>query len=194
MKISEVLVSALKEVDEAGIKEEGLRVVAFGKVIDLLLGNVQASISRPNPNSRGGSVAASTDEGAMLQAIANRLKLDVEAVAQVFSIDDGELQLVIGPGKLNPRKSGATKEIALLVAAGRQAAGIDDEWTSLGVIRKVCEDYRRLDSPNFAAAIKEMEDWFSFRGNGTNREVRMSRPAWEQARELIIRLIGGGEG
>ena len=86
----------------------------------------------------------------------------------------------------------ATKQIALLIAGARQAAGID-EWTSWDQFRTVCADYKRLDSGNFAKTIREMEDVFRLRKESERKlAVTLARPGWEQFAEESSR-VGEGE-
>jgi hypothetical protein len=112
-------------------------------------------------------------------------------VAEVFEVLDGDLELIVPAGKIADRAASGTKEIALLIAGARQAAGVED-WTSLDVIREVCSDFKRLDSGNFAKTIKQMEDVFNVRRESERKMlVRMSRPGWEAFGTLVKRL--GGE-
>jgi hypothetical protein len=118
------------------------------------------------------------------------LKLDVAIIEEVYYVQDGEIKLALSTGKLESGKKAGTRQIALLLAAGRQAAGLEDH-TSFDKIREVAEDYRRYDSPNFARTLSEMEDEFSFQGSSRNRSVRVSRPGWEAASRLVNALGGG---
>jgi hypothetical protein len=191
MEVREVLVRALKEVDEADIPSE-LRAVAFGKAVDLLSTGAQDATRQLPPPRRdplgNGQPAA---ESSPLERIATRLKLDTEVVQDVFDHDDDGLRVVVSPKKLEKQDARATKQLALLVAAGRQAAGLDeDDWTNVSEIRQVAEDYRKLDPSNFAKHIAQLQDEFSVRGSGQKRALRVTRPGWDAARELVERLAG----
>jgi hypothetical protein len=193
MALKDILAEALKAVDEAEIPSE-LREIAFGKAIDLVAGTASPK-SRIDPQVKvqpQGQLAG--DASGPMQRIANKLKLDSEVVSHVYYIDpEGKnLEVVISSSRLPAGFAPAIKELALLVAAGRQAAGIDAEWTSADEIRKVCEHFKRYDSANFAAHIQQMERVFSVRGTPRKREVRMTSPAWEEATALITRLTSSG--
>jgi hypothetical protein len=194
MTPADILMAAHKAVKDAEIDDD-LRAVAFSKAVDMLLleGGLESRPTGTRLAAPPSAHAAQEDVGP-LDRIAQRLKLDRESVASTFYIKDNDFQLIVGHNKLPRAAAAATKEIALLVAAGRQAAGIDDEWTPVSIIREWCEHYKRLDTNNFAAAIKGMQDLFSFRGSTREREVRMSRPAWERAGELVSRLSSNGQG
>ena len=108
-------------------------------------------------------------------------------------LDGGTVELVLPPSRFAPAKARATEQIALLVAAARQAAGLDEDgWTSVERIRDACENFKRYDSGNFASAIKGMDDVFTVRGSGRDRRVRMTAPAWQRAKELLSDLVGAG--
>lgn len=191
MDPTSILMAAKKAVDEAGI-DEALWPVAFGKAVDILSRDVASPESAGPPAPISGSPLPLVQDGSMLSQIAQKLNLDVSVVEQVFYAEGDELQIIVGPRKVNPRAAAATKELALLLAAGRQAARVE-EWTSATTIRDVCQEYKRFDSPNFANTIKEMGEVFNFRGTGQKREVRMTRPGWDRAADLVRRLGNGVE-
>lgn len=187
IEIRDVLEQTLADVVETGIPDD-LRAVAFAKAFDMRAGATAAPV-------RGGARAAPTAPAVGDDPLANvaaRLGLDLGTVGEVFSVHDGELELITPAGKLSRRTATATKEIALLVAGGRQAAGLE-EWTSSDVIRAVCQDFKRYDSPNFAKTLREMEDVFNFRRESERKlSVRLARPGWDRAGAAVQRL-GGGE-
>jgi hypothetical protein len=191
MEVREVLVQALVEVDEANVPAE-LRSVAFGKAVDLLVARAGESTEplQPFHQTRMGNGQV-TGDAAPLGKVAARLKLDKELVQDIFDYDEDGVRVIVSPRKLDKGLGPGTKQLALLVVAGRQAAGDDEGWTSVEAIRKVCEEYNKLDSPNFAAHIKAMKNEFTLRGTAQKREVKLTRPGWEAARELVEKLAGG---
>jgi hypothetical protein len=194
MKVSDILVRALKEVDDANIPDE-LRAVAFEKAVDLVRVDAGVPIGQPQqPPGNGAAAPAGEAEPAAdttpLGRIARRLKLDIEVVKDVFDHGEQGFQVIVSPRKLEKQRQAATRQLALLVAAGRQAAGDDEDWTALDKIRTVCADYNKLDSSNFAAHIKTMGDEFTVKGSGQKREVKVTRPGWDAARELVEKLAG----
>lgn len=196
----EVLIEALKDVEEAHVPDD-LREIAFSKSFDLRAGAVAAAPGRDpgvpavgGPNLTGVSEASEAQRVAgsdLLGTIAARLKVERTTVADVFTVSDGELELIVPVGKLSSRVATATKEIALLVAVGRQAAGLE-EWTSWDEIRRWCAEFKKLDSGNFAKAMREMDDVFNTRKQSDRKlQVRLAKPGWERAADAIRRL--GGE-
>jgi hypothetical protein len=192
MEVREVLVAALKAVDDAKLPPE-LQAVAFGKAVDLVAARAGSPVPQMQPVRRDHAAGEQpAAESSPLDRIAARLKLEVEVVQDVYHYDDERgLQIVVSPRKLEKQLGGAAKQLALLVAAGRQASGLEDgEWTDIAEIREVCQEYKKLDPSNFAAHIKSMKDEFNLRGSGQKRLVKVTRPGWDAARELVEKLAG----
>jgi hypothetical protein len=190
----EVLVTTLEDVKQSDTPDD-LRMIAFSKVFDLHSGaNAPVTPSYTGLGATAGSGATTattpTSSNDLLAAIAVRVGTDRETVAEVFDQRNGELELIIGAGKLPAQVAAGTKEIALLVAGGRQAAGVE-EWTALDVVRDVCADFKKLDSGNFSKTIRSMTDEFNVRKESERKTViRVSRPGWEAFAALIKRLSG----
>ena len=186
----DVLVAVLSDVAEADVPED-LRRIAFDKLWDAHTGSSPAvsSASRSGATSPVHGATAPADTGDKLNAIAARANLDRDVVAEVFDERGGELELIIGAGKLSSSVSSGAKEIALLVAGSRQAAAIE-EWTALDSIRDVCQEFKKLDS-NFARTIQSMTSSFNVRKESERKLMfRVSRPGWEEFGKLVARLAG----
>jgi hypothetical protein len=92
------------------------------------------------------------------------------------------------------KRLGATGEIATLVVAGRQAAGIDNGWTAVSEVRAVADAKGVLDSNNFGKALTPLEkQGMRIRGSGGKREIKMNDHGFELAGQLAARLLNGGE-
>lgn len=195
VEVKDILADALKAVTEAGIPDD-LREVAFAKAVDLVGGN--GGPRTPQPGSEHAAPAgerttrrggAAGDES-LLGRMASKLGVDRDAVEAVFAETDGDIEIVVNHGKLAKGKFPAAQELALLLAAGRQAAELE-ERTSLEDIRAVCEDFKKLDQHNFNKAMNQMADEFTVQGKGKERGLRVTRPGWTKAAELVERLGGG---
>lgn len=184
MDTTALLVEALKALDDADVPED-LRPVAFECAFGHLAGGSSAAVrvtGEPIAAARG--FAADGDE---IQQIASRLGLSPELIADVFDFSGDDPEIVIATSKLDREKAAASKQLALLVTAARQAIGKED-WTSAGVIRDVCRDYGKLDSANFATTLLSMGSIFNFRGKGQQREVKLTRHGYERAATLVQEL------
>jgi hypothetical protein len=185
--------ATLEDVSIPEVPDE-LRVIAFSKVFDLRAGNAvpgasaareQAGRIRANAAENGGG------NGDVLASIADRLGLDRSTVAEVYDVEDDKPTLIVQAGKLPGNVSGATKEIALLIAGARQAAGIED-WTSVDIVRDVCSDYKRYDQGNFAKTMRQMESVFKIKKDSSGKlTVALAKPGWEDFGGLVRRF--GGE-
>jgi hypothetical protein len=185
--ISKVLSDAIKAVEEADVPDD-LRQVAFEKAVEL----AARSMVPVEPDGLAGGADSQAANGTQdpadpLARIAGKLGLPLDLVGDVFYIDSGELGIGLPTSSFDRTKAGATKQLALVIAAGRQAAGLD-EWTSSAVIRAMCQEYGRFDSANFATTLRSIGSAFSYRGKGFNLEVRLTRPGLERASELIREL------
>lgn len=181
-----LLQEALKAVEEAKVPND-LRPVAFGKAIDVLAGTgtEPPSVVR-TPAGSGGAGRG----GDPLGRIAAKLEINPETVDATFHLDDeGQVQLGVPARRLDGRKSQATKQIALLLAAGRQAAGVE-ERTPVGIIRDAVTAYGKRDEANFAGTIAEMDNVFNITGKGQQRRVKVNHAGLEDAGELAKTLTG----
>lgn len=183
-EIRELLIDLVKAVDGADVPQD-LRVAAFEKGFDALMG--EASTDHATDEAPPQIDRDVPTDGPSLAAIAKRLNLDSELVEEIYYIDGDDLGLALAASKFHPKMAAATQQIALLIAAGRQAGGWD-EWTNTSRIRDVTREYGRFDQANFASTIRRMGNVFSFRGRAREVEVRLTRPGYEQAANLAREL------
>jgi hypothetical protein len=188
-QLKQIMMEAVKAVEGANVPED-LRVMAFEKSLEALMSAAGLDTSAPERRLASGSTEVAVPaNGPSLSAIAARLNLDVDLVSELYYVDGDSLNLALAASKLDPKKAAGTQQIAILIAAGRQAGGWD-EWTPVARIRAVCRDYGRFDEANFSSTIKRMGDVFSFRGRPRQLEVRLTRPGYERAADLA-RELGG---
>jgi len=193
MEIRDILAEAYKAVQDADLPQE-LQEVAFEKAVELISGQ---GVMRSTAGSAGeasissAESVAAAEESDLIGRIARRLKIGRESAERIFHIEGDDLKLVVPSSKLSSAKKTATEEIALLVAAGRQAGGLDQETTDADKAREVAEHYRKYDQANFSRTIKDMHNVFIVRENGRKKAVKMTQPGWEAAAELAARILGG---
>jgi hypothetical protein len=186
-KIENVLREAAAAVEAAELPDD-LRSAAFAKAVDLIAGTKEPGAQSTTSTAETEPRKMSNDRE-LLSKIAERLEVDPELVSEAFAIEDGEPSLAVARTKLANTDQGAAKQIALLVAAARQAAGVED-WTDSSVIREAVVSYNRFDTNNFAKAVNALEDDFSFSGKGQARRVRVRRDGFRNAGALVQELVG----
>ena len=194
--VASILGEAMAAVDAAGLPAQ-MREIAFSRAVDVIMarrtGETTARMEMA-PESPSGSLTAMAEgrpaaTDAPLSRIATRLRLDRDTVAEVFDEVDGKIDIIVPQRKLASGKSPATKQLATLVAAARQGADIED-WTDADEIRRFVEDFKRYDSANFAASLKEMDDIFRIKQSGRKITLKLGRPGWDKAAELVATLAG----
>jgi hypothetical protein len=177
--------SARDAVDAADLPAD-LRVAAFEKALATLLGD--APVSGPADQAGNGGSAGPGEVAPAAKNVAARLRVDEQEVTRVLEFDDGAVHILVPRSSLPKAKSEAIQQIALLVAAGRQAAGIDAEgWTHQGHIREATEVLGVEDHSNFATHMKKLNGVRS-RGSGKTGELKMNAVGFEAAGDLIRRL------
>jgi len=185
--ISEALRQAEKIVDEAAVKAD-LRVVAFGKTLDVLLGSARGGDAGATSSDSGFAPPSQGDQEP-LTSIARKLGVDVEAVSEVYEVRDGSFDIILGHSRFAEGMSTGARQLAVLVAAGRQAAGLDaDGWTDGADIRAICKEFGKYDQANFSGTLTSMHDNFSLSGKGSARKFKLTRAGWEYAKKLIQEL------
>lgn len=188
--ISEILVRALKDVEDAkfpdSLKETALREAIRLRSEEAGFG-VSPQVGHSTTAARQQEPAGAAD---LLGKIASRLGVERGPLEDIFDEQDGSIGLIVAPRRLDGAVASGTKQIALLVAAARQGAQLED-WTSVNEIRRWCEEYKRYDSTNFSKTIGSMDNVFGMRGQKQQRQLKMSRPAWDEAAELVRELAGG---
>jgi hypothetical protein len=193
--ITKLLRTAYESVVAADVPE-ALQGRALEKSIELLAAREGLShAGQPAPGqglkAASGNHAPSPTEAQekSLAKIAAVIGVDAETVDEVFHLEGDVLSLSVGTSKLAAANMVAVKEIALLIAGGRQIGGWDAEWTETALIRPVAEAYGKLDG-NFARGLKEMDDQFSFSGSGAGRKLKLKRKGREDFAALVKRLAG----
>jgi hypothetical protein len=157
----EALRGAVQALSEAKVPDD-LREIAFAKALDHLLGNaapgrrVEGSGEHPGAGGDDGSGGKSVDLGNPLGKIAAKFHVDVQTVERFFEVDDDGVHLLMPTRSLSSKKQQAMQEVAYLVAAGRQAIGLE-EFTGWKTIRDTCENRGVLDSSNFGLAMGRLD-------------------------------------
>jgi hypothetical protein len=172
-------------VEQADLPVE-LRVSAFEHVIAFLAG----AASGPVFEAKTAAELIPDDQrrptADRRSILARRLGINVDVTDYVYDVGS-ELTLVLARSRLPSQKARATRMVAVLYAAGRQAA-YEEEWTLVELIREQCRISGVLDPPNFSASLGAASDSLIMRGRGNGREVKVTRAGFEEAGRLAAEL------
>lgn len=163
-------------------RDDPLRGIAFQEIL-------RASLAA-GPTVQGGdtsSQSARPPSHAPLERLGSRLGLEMAVVQRVFDFEGGTPTLTIQAARLRATKAGATQQIALLLCAARQE-GLGEGETAADVIRQACDEFGRLDEPNFASALRPLGGMLIAGGSARARTYRLTRPGYEKVKSLVETL------
>jgi hypothetical protein len=187
MDAASVVRDALKAMEDAEVPER-LEAAALPAQIELIGRRLGAGTTAlvPYQQPAGNGIA----NGNLLDRLATRLGVSVEVVEGVYTSDGHTVEISVHPASLPRSRSTGTKALALLVTAMRQASG-DEEFTPVDEIRRIAQEYDRYDGPNFASAINEMRGTFLVKGTARQRQLKLTRPGWQNAADMVRGLAEG---
>lgn len=190
--VQRLLADALAAVEGAKVTED-LRPIAFTKALDLLAG--AAPVPSPAGDGSGGGSGGSNSRSETftgderLTKIGQKTGADVSKLPYVFDVEEDGVTILIKRSKLSNGDAPATRELALLVAAARQAAGYE-ATTNVETIREAVENMGVYDPKNFSTDLKKITG-VTIKGSGNARELKVTQHAFEEAGKLIARIAGG---
>jgi hypothetical protein len=149
------------------------------------------SLGAPAANEKGAEQQGQDATGPMLR-LAQRLGVEASLLTDIYEQDDeGALMPRIPSARLENAVTHATRQLALLVCAGRQCSV--EHATSLAIVRRVCDEHGKLDAPNFNKALKAGDQYWIMSGSGPNRTLKLRNPGWEAAKEMVQRTTGSNQ-
>jgi hypothetical protein len=188
-EVAAAIRSALRIVEESDVPDD-LRAVAFQRAYESLTVSALDSASRPAHVTNAREIELNAPSGASSAAsVAAKLRLEAELVERVLDFDEDGVHLIVPRSYLAKAKSTAIQQVAMVLVAARQAAGLE-EWTPQSVIREETEVLGVEDRSNFAAHIKNLVG-VRTRGSGRTGELKMNAVGYETAADFI-RQLGKG--
>jgi hypothetical protein len=189
--LSQAFKEVLAAIEEAQVPPE-LREVAFVRGLDHLLGGArpaQRGAAPPRPDSDAASPPGG-DVSKPLVRIARRLHIDPAVASRVFDVDEEGVHVVVQRSKLSTSNKAAAQELTQLVAAARQAGGLDPEWTAVDEVRRVADKKGVVDT-NFSKHVTALDGkGMRIRGPRGGREIKMNETGLEAAGQVAVRLAG----
>ena len=175
-------------------EDRALGEIAFRHVLQHLLGELHAEAHNDSPSAAPGPEPVEpaviddlfATESQRAAAIARYFDLELQEAKDLFDVTQSDPVLIANSKRLASAKLAGTREITLLVLAGRTAMALD---TGTHHIRDAAERHHRLDPANFIKTLGAMET-VGLRGapESPNRLVRLKVVGIEAARELAARL------
>ncbi len=171
--------------------DSDLRPIAFERILEALLRDTASAPS----NGGNGRPATSTQliddtfatEEQRIDAVASYLRIRPEQAGDLFELTSEEPRLQVNQTALEAQKRPALRQIVLLVAAARDALGIE---TGTADVRSAADDLGKFDRNNFINTISTMPE-VALRGKRGehNRQIRLRLIGTEAARELASSLV-----
>ncbi len=171
--------------------DSDLRPIAFARILEALLRDTASTPSNAG-NGRPATSAQLIDdtfatEEQRIDAVASYLRLRPEQAGDLFDLTSEKPHLQVNPAALEAQKRPALRQIVLLVAAARDALGIE---TGTGDVRSAADGLGKFDKNNFINTISAMPE-VALRGKRGehNRQIRLRLIGTEAARELASSLV-----
>lgn len=189
-QIADRLKVAAEALELAGVPDD-LRAPAFKSALNAVGLPDAKGAGIPAPPTAH-ILGAPAQAGSRLEAISQRLGVEMGAVAALFEEDDDQgIRLILRRSMLPEpdQKAASMRQVALLLTVCRQAAEVE-EYTPFSLIRGECAELKVLDASNFATEVGKLE--LRRRGPRNKQEAKASRHHYEDAAELIRAITEAG--
>lgn len=188
-EVAEAISASLRILEATSVPED-LRSLAFEKAFAAL------TASDPGVDGQGASRPAAhpgakeDGQGSAIGRVASKLGLDPTLVDRVLDFDEDGVHITVPRSRFAKQKSAAIHQVASVVVAARQAAGLE-EWTPQSVVRQATEALGVEDPSNFATYMKKLKG-IRARGSGRSGELKMNAVGFEAAAVTIRQLAEEG--
>jgi hypothetical protein len=176
------------EVLQSSVIPEPKQEMAFGSIFAFLAqGGTTSDPSEQETDPLGPGAADERATG--LAGIAKALKVDEETASYMYDIDGRELDLTISRDDLSSDRATAMREVALLVVAGRQAAGIDKERTDSNQVRNQGVHLGVMAKNTFRQEMGALSPQVTSKSQGrVGRALKMTRIGYDAAGRIAQRI------
>lgn len=164
--------------------------LAFGAVFSYLAQGAPQQAETGDADQRLRHLGAASDgasEG--LPAIADALGIDEGTVAYLFDIDGKDLDLTIRREQLPKDRLTAMREVALLVVAGRQAAGLDPDRTDSKHVRAQGAELNVMAKNSFRDEMGNLGPFVTSKPLGQyGRALKMTKGGYDETAKIVKRI------
>jgi hypothetical protein len=205
MDVSGVLKKAWAAVNDAGLPVE-VQAVAFREAVRLLAPESSApgiarthrgetrgvggsaSAGRPDVGSANGEMVPSASEDEVYERVVTQTGVDRHRLEQVVHLDGDALKVSIPGIKLGKNNAEKTRALAQILTIVR-GFGLDEQDTSVEVVRTEAARLKCYDSANFAAHLGKLNGYV-ITGSGANRRIRAKAAGIQAFPALLESLLG----
>jgi hypothetical protein len=201
MDITEALKKAWSAVEDSGLPEH-VQPTAFRAALRLLVPNDSAIAPAPRsvgvlrnasegggPNGdSGGDGQVSVGEDEIYDRVVEHTGADREKLEQVLHLDDGGVRVSLPGLRLGRNNAERTRTVAQILTIAR-GFGLEENETSLEIIRSECMRLKVYDSANFSSHIGKLAGYV-VSGAGQNRRLRAKSPGIQAFPALVDALVG----
>ena len=185
--IAEHIKQAEEHVNEAGLRDESLRPVAFKEVLRHILAGDHSEGERVPferslvPIETNGANGTGHEWAA---TVATTLGLTSEMINIVFTMDQDNLRLGVHTTWLPDSKAAAVRDIAIVIAAANKALGRE---TRTPDVRAILEEYNKLDQNYLRNLNRIPRGLLTTKGSPKDREreIIIHKGGMEEAARII---------
>ncbi|MFJ9317236.1 hypothetical protein ACIRN4_23820 [Pimelobacter simplex] len=217
MEVSETLKKAWTAVEDAGLPEK-IQEVAFREAVRLLVptqvvaaapaaaapaaaaprtaGQTGKSGAASGATGSGSSGGGSNGDGSkitegestILDKVEQHTGVSREKLEELVHLDDGVLKVSLPGIKLGKNNADKTRAIAQILTIVR-GFGLDEDETSLELVRSEAQRLKCYDSANFSSQVKVLNGYL-ITGSGTNRRIRAKSGGINAFPAFVDSLLG----
>jgi hypothetical protein len=203
METSDILKNAWAAVQDAGLPDK-LHEVGFLEAVRLLSPLTPApavgapTVAPPQPGSAGenGTASGPSKDGAgagvseeiMYERVVKQTSVSRDKLERLVLLDEDGPRLALPGIKLGKNNADRARAVAQVLTVVR-GFGLEEDATSLDIIRKECTRLKVYDRANFSTQVTKM-DGYPVTGSGVNKRLRARGTAITDFPALVDRLLG----
>lgn len=159
--------------------DEQFKIEGYKIILAALVGGTIGLTQGAEQEAKKVSGASHVGDTSWQGKVAAKLDLTVEQVSTIYHLDGENLKIIIDHKRMPKSASQSTQHVAALLAAGRQALGLDENnATAYDLIRLACKDYGCFNAKNFTSYVKLLGSKFIYTGTGANQALQLTYPAF----------------
>jgi hypothetical protein len=200
MDVTEILKKAWSAVEHAGLPEhvqptglhEAVRLLAADGAVVAPAASAPAARKRardtgPASGDSNGDERVSVSEDEIYDRVVEHTGADRERLEQLLHLDDDGVRVSLPGLRLGRNNAERTRAVAQILTIAR-GFGLEENETSLEIVRNECIRLKVYDSANFSAHIVTLTGYV-VSGSGQNRRLRAKSPGIQAFPALVDALV-----